>query len=150
MRVVILYGTESGTSEAVAYDLADALGGHCQPSVFDMGDYDVTDLDRSTFHVLVCSTYGDGELPASAEPFFDALGEQRPDLSGLRFTVLGLGDSIYDTTFNQAAELVAGRFVELGAERVGSFGPHDANSTVAPGDKVTEWADALLSGGLVA
>ncbi|WP_332838697.1 flavodoxin domain-containing protein [Nocardia bovistercoris] len=38
-------------------------------------------------------TYGDGEFPTGAEPFFDALDRRMPDLTGLPFAVFGLGDS---------------------------------------------------------
>ncbi len=105
MSVVILYGTETGTGELVADAIADALDQH-DPSIYDMSEYAVEDLAPEDFLVIVCSTYGEGELPTGAEPFADELESVNPDLGGLRFAVFGLGDSIYDT-FNRGGEIIA-------------------------------------------
>ena len=43
---------------------------------------------------LVCtSTYGTGEVPDNAKALYAVLGEQRPDLSKVRYGVVALGDS---------------------------------------------------------
>ena len=102
MNIHVLYGTETGNAEMVADDIVDALSADVSIESFDMSKCSVADLSADVFYFIVCSTYGDGELPQSAQPFFDALNSQRPDLSGLRFAVFGLGDSFYET-FNRGA-----------------------------------------------
>ena len=67
MSVVILYGTETGNSELVADAIADVLAADHDPSVYDMSEYAVEDLDPQDFVVIVCATYGEGELPTGAE-----------------------------------------------------------------------------------
>ena len=145
MNIHVLYGTETGNAEMVADDIVDALSADVSIESFDMSKYSVADLSNDVFYFIVCSTYGDGELPQSAQPFFDALNSQRPDLSGLRFAVFGLGDSFYET-FNRGSEIIAQTLTELGAEQVGERGMHDASAGQLPGDIAMPWAKAVLSG----
>ncbi|MFE9578494.1 flavodoxin domain-containing protein [Nocardia sp. NPDC006044] len=142
MRVVILFGSEMGTAETVADSVADALSAH-DVSVYDLGDYAVDDLDVRDFHVIVCSTYGDGELPTNAEPFFDELAAAAPDLTGLRFAVFGMGDSVYGDTFNRGGEIAAERLVECGAIQVGEHGRHDASTEIRAKEMARDWAVTL-------
>ncbi|MFI5782763.1 flavodoxin domain-containing protein [Nocardia sp. NPDC051570] len=143
MRVVILFGTEMGTAERAADAIADVLATTHDVAIYDMADFDADDLERDDFHVLVCSTYGSGDLPTTAEPFFDQLDDRLPDLTGLRFAVFGLGDTVYDTTFNRGGEICAEKFAALGAAQVGEHGRHDASGTVRPQDQAREWATRL-------
>ncbi|MGW0180364.1 flavodoxin domain-containing protein [Nocardia sp. NPDC003345] len=142
MRVVVLFGSEMGTAENVAEGIADELSGH-EVSVFDMSEFDIAGLDPAAFHIVVCSTYGEGDLPTGAEPFFEALDDGRPDLTGLRFSVFGLGDSVYDTTFNRGGEIAAAKLTARGAVQIGEHGRHDASGEVKATAMGREWARAL-------
>ena len=96
--VLILYGTVTGNSETLAKNLADALRptgltarvrdmAHCQPNV----------LTQANYLLVVASTYGDGEPPDDAAPFWHAVVHGNGlDLRGVRFSVLGLGNTTYD------------------------------------------------------
>ncbi|WP_039801059.1 flavodoxin domain-containing protein [Nocardia araoensis] len=143
MRVVILFGTEMGTAESAADSIAEELRGTHDVSVHDMTDFDIADLDVRDFHIVVCSTYGDGELPTGAEPFADALDRDTPDLSGLRFAVFGLGDIVYGGTFNRGGEIIAEKLAARGAVQVGEHARHDASTEVRVRDMAREWAAAL-------
>lgn len=142
MRVVILFGTEMGTAERAAEAVADVLGGH-DVAVYDMFDFDVDDLDVRDFHILVCSTYGSGDLPTGAEPFFEQLDDRMPDLTGLRFAVFGLGDTVYEDTFNRGGEICAEKFAARGAIQVGEHARHDASTPERAHDQARDWARAL-------
>ncbi|WP_460718091.1 flavodoxin domain-containing protein [Nocardia heshunensis] len=142
MRIVILFGSEMGTSEGVAECLADEFPAH-EVSVYDMFDFDPGDLDPSDFHIIVCSTYGDGELPTGAEPFFKLLESTQPDLTGLRFVVFGLGDTIYGDSFNRGGEIAAELLIACGADQVGDHARHDASTPIRAKDMAREWARTL-------
>ena len=45
MSVVILYGTETGNGELVADAIADTLAADHDPSIYDMSEFAVEDLD---------------------------------------------------------------------------------------------------------
>ncbi|SDI06207.1 flavodoxin domain-containing protein [Pseudomonas panipatensis] len=143
MKMIILFGTETGNAEMVADDVAEALGADYPTVVRDMSAFDPSELKADDFHLVICSTYGDGELPNSAQPFFAALQQQRPDLRGLRFAAFGLGDSFYQT-FNRGSQLIADALKQLGATQVGEHGQHDASSGELPGDVALAWTRTLL------
>ena len=65
-KIVILFGTESGNAEMVAEELAADVESQRAAVVHDMTDFPVTDMTADEFYVIVCSTHGDGELPATA------------------------------------------------------------------------------------
>ncbi|NLU81215.1 flavodoxin domain-containing protein [Rhodococcus sp. HNM0569] len=143
MAVVILYGSEAGTAEQVAEHMVDVLSDQ-DVSLYDMMEYDPGDMETSDFHIVVCSTYGDGELPTGAEPFFEALEDDEPDLSGVQFALFGLGDSVYDT-FNRGGEIMAGKLTSLGAEQVGEHARHDSSGDVKPKAQAEEWVRTIAA-----
>lgn len=145
MNIQVLYGTETGNAEMVADDIVDALSADVSIESTDMSKFSVTDLSPDVFYFIVCSTYGDGELPHSAQPFFEALDREQPNLCGLKFALFGLGDSFYET-FNRGSEIVAQTLTRLGAKQVGERGVHDASAGQLPGDLAMPWAKAVLSG----
>lgn len=145
MSVVILYGTETGTGELVADAIADELLADHDPSTYDMSEFAVEDLEPGDFLVVVCSTYGEGELPTGAAPFAEELEELAPDLTGLRFAVFGLGDTVYDDTFNRGGEIMAELLTRYGASQVGTHARHDNSSAVKPTAMATEWTRELIA-----
>jgi len=144
LRIVILYGTESGNAELVADDVAETLSDRFDIHTHDMSDADPSDLSADDFFLVICSTHGDGELPSGARPFAEALDRDRPDLTGVRYAVFGLGDSSYDT-YSRGSELIDERLRALGAERVGPYGRHDASSRDVPSDLAKQWAADVLA-----
>ncbi|MEU1519050.1 flavodoxin domain-containing protein [Streptomyces sp. NPDC005811] len=146
MTVVhVLFGTESGNAEMVADDIAAAFGGQGFETVTtELTDVEVSDLAAMEIAVFVSSTYGEGGLPETAAPFYDALLAQRPDLTGVRFAAFGLGDSIYET-FNNAIDTLRRALLELGAEQIGTTAKHDAASTTPATELADAWARDLLA-----
>jgi MioC protein len=143
--VTILFGTESGNSEMVAEDIGKALeDSGLKNEVFGMEDYHLGDLQGQQLVILVASTYGEGDLPDTATPFFEALMTQRPDLTSTRFAAFGLGDSSYET-YNQAIATLTQAFVELGATQIGETGQHDADSGLDACDIAVAWTDNVIS-----
>lgn len=149
MNILILYGTESGNAETVADDFVDEFSGQVEISSLDMTDATLDDLTPETFYIVVCSTHGDGGLPASAVPFAELLDEEQPDLSGVRYAMFGLGDSSYET-YSRGSERIDERLAALGATRVGEYGRHDAGDGSLPNEAALEWARGLLASELSA
>lgn len=143
MNIVILYGTESGTSEMLADDIADSLNGAA--SIADMATFDPAELVTDSFYLVVCSTYGDGELPASAQPFAEALESDKPDLTGVSYAVFGLGDSGYADSFAKGSELLDRQLTQLGATRVGPITRHDAAGYDDASELAVAWARETLA-----
>ncbi|PTW99939.1 flavodoxin domain-containing protein [Pararhodobacter aggregans] len=144
MQIAVLYGTETGNAEMLAEDIASHLSDH-DASVTNLSDFDPAGFDPETFYIVVTSTYGDGELPASAQPFAAAMEKVRPDLTGLRFAIFGMGDSEYPETFNFGGKRLEEILTGAGAERVGERVTHDASGADMADDLALPWIDAILS-----
>jgi MioC protein len=115
----------------------------------DDGDTHVTTklmdgLDASVFDggglFLVCtSTYGQGDVPDNAKALYESLHARRPDLSGIRYGVVALGDRTYKDTFCNGGRRFAALLAERGARRAGAILFHDASSGVLAEEVATEW-----------
>lgn len=146
MSINILFGTESGTAETLAEEVADAIADHDAVTTSDMSEVDPASLSPGDFLLVICSTHGEGELPSGAVPFTAMLDRRRPDLRGIRYAMFGLGDSSYDN-YSRGSEIIDERLRACGAERVGAYGRYDASSHDDPIQIACEWAlEAVAEG----
>mgnify|MGYP001074385566 CR=1 FL=1 len=143
----IWFGTESGNAEMAAEDLAAELGvdsGH----VSDLHDLAPEDIDRAALTIILCSTYGEGELPRGGRAFAERLRSAAGEapLSGLRYLLMGLGDRSYAETYSRGAEHLDEALQAAGARRVGEIGRHDASGWDEVGETAIAWAAEALAG----
>ncbi|MGW5149400.1 flavodoxin domain-containing protein [Rhodococcus koreensis] len=142
--IKILFGTESGNAELVADDITDTfIDAGVKAETVAMEDFDIADLPGAGTIVVITSTYGEGELPATTEPFQRAILDTRPDLSDLRFAAFGLGDSTYET-YNNAIDVLTSDLAGLGARQIGETGRHDAVSGETFTDGAVNWAKSVV------
>ncbi|RWR05404.1 sulfite reductase subunit alpha [Sinirhodobacter populi] len=115
----VLFGSQTGNAEAMAEAAAKsarAMGFDARLAALD--DVTMAELAAMSRVVIVCSTYGEGEMPDNAQLFWEALsGSDAPRLEHLQFAVLALGDTGYDG-FCQAGKLIDVRLEQLGAHRL--------------------------------
>lgn len=95
--LTIGFASDGGNAEAVAKKInRQALARGLKSVVLSMDDVSVEDLPLETNIVFVTSTAGQGEFPNNGKSFWDELKlSQDLDLSSIRFSVFGLGDSKY-------------------------------------------------------
>lgn len=117
--LLILFGSQTGTSETLARRLAkEARPFGFNPRIVGMEDFAKIDFAAENRLAVVTSTYGDGELPDNAQPFWNFLNAAAaPRLEHVEFSVLALGDTNY-AQFCQAGKLFDQKLEELGARRV--------------------------------
>lgn len=136
----IIFGTESGNAEMAAEDMVAALyESGIEATAVAMDIYDVAQITQEEHVILMASTYGEGELPMTAVPFYESLKAASPNLSGLKFSALGLGDSSYET-YNQGIKSLIYLMKQLGAVEVGETGFHDATLPYSVSDMAVCWA----------
>ena len=118
---LVLYGTETGTSQ----DLAEEVGRALERLLFDV---DVTGCDNATHEnlklydltVFLLSTTGQGDFPSNATKLWTSLLRKKlPQtlLAGVGYAMVGLCDSSYPK-FNWAARKMEKRLQQLGAEEI--------------------------------
>lgn len=104
MHICILSGSTLGGAEYVAEHLNDVLETQGFSTALFHGP-NLSDIENEKIWLIVTSTHGAGELPDNLKPLFDELANSQKDFSDVRFGVVGLGNSDYDT-FCYAAEQV--------------------------------------------
>lgn len=117
--LTILYGSQSGTAEALSKDLRKhAATRGFDATIADLASVAPADLASVNHCLVVAATFGEGEPTDNARRFHAALmAPGSPALPAtLNFSVCGLGDSSY-AWFNQAAREIDARLAELGATR---------------------------------
>lgn len=122
MNLTILYGSETGHSQALAEKLADkAAFKQVATKVSDMYDYDYNNLSEEENLAIIVSTHGEGEPPDMATDFYQYItGENAPDLQNLNFSVLALGDKSYKQ-FCKTGEDIYRACKDLGAFSITSL-----------------------------
>eukprot|EP00792_Barthelona_sp_PAP020_P008014 TRINITY_DN3189_c0_g2_i1.p1 TRINITY_DN3189_c0_g2~~TRINITY_DN3189_c0_g2_i1.p1 ORF type:complete len:3267 (-),score=1104.08 TRINITY_DN3189_c0_g2_i1:31-9831(-) len=94
-NMIVLFGSDSGNAEGLANTIAKKLNVPIKP----MNAETAKELETNDKVIMVTSTVGDGEFPADAESFFNALDSVNVKA---QCAICGLGSSDYDL-FCQAA-----------------------------------------------
>ena len=117
--ITIVYGTQTGNSEAMAEEAAAVAKKYgMAPKVMDMGDINLENFAQTERLLVVTSTYGEGEMPDNAHVIWEEItAGDAPKFENTFFSVLSLGDTSYDQ-FCEAGKLWDKRLEELGATRV--------------------------------
>ena len=140
-KITILIGTMTGTAQLCAQEMELALDdGETQVEALLMDGLDSAVFRREGAFLICTSTYGQGDVPDNARALYEDLQAKRPDLSGVRYGVFGLGDRTYAETFNFGGKRFDDLLSELGAQRVGERYKHDASSGVLPEETAVEWS----------
>lgn len=126
-KFTILYGTETGNSQKLAFDFGARIKAKgISSKIKSMDQYRLSDLGKETNLLLVVSTHGEGDPPAAARKFFDHIHNDIPSLENLKYSVFALGDSAYPL-FCKAGEDLDNRFHSLGAKRITTIGKADTD-----------------------
>ncbi|WP_016710504.1 MULTISPECIES: flavodoxin domain-containing protein [Pseudoalteromonas] len=114
--VNIIIGSQMGSAEYVGEQLAEQLISqgiatevHDQPNFFEINQ-------ENTTWLLCTSTYGAGDYPENLLAFVEDINQVN-DLKGLKFSVIGLGDTSYDN-YNLAGRNLEQLLLSKGASCV--------------------------------
>ena len=115
-HIDILVATTSGNTEYLADQLAEQLtaAGHSTELHYEPDYQQLVTADPATWLCCVAS-HGAGEYADSMLDFAEQLTVQQPDLPLLRYAVIAVGDSNYDTF------CAAGRDCDQRLQQAGAF-----------------------------
>lgn len=145
-KLTILYGSQTGCAQDLAENIwRESKKYHFVGPVQPMDKYDVRSLISETFVVLVCSTTGQGDEPENMKSFWKFLLRKSlpsDSLCGLRFAVIGHGDSSYQK-FNFAAKRLNRRLLQLGAKEIVPIGLCDEQHDLGMSAVADPWMRSL-------
>ena len=99
----------------------------------------ITSIEPNTLLVIVCSSTGQGEVPKNARKFVS----QCPNLDGVPFFMLGLGDSNY-ASFMGGPKSLFEKLTENGAKMIHPCVFADDNDKNDFGDKTDHFIARVL------
>jgi MioC protein len=109
----IITGSTLGGAEYVGDHIADLLEEmdfttdiHNQPNL--------DEIDNSSLWIVVVSTHGAGDYPDNIKPFIQQLINNNTSISKVKFAIVAIGDSSYDT-FCAAGKSLQNTLLKLGA-----------------------------------
>jgi sulfite reductase alpha subunit-like flavoprotein/nitric oxide synthase oxygenase domain/subunit/hemoglobin-like flavoprotein len=139
-RVVILYGSETGTAESYARQTARRLAQH-HPVVMTLNEYELDKLGQERVLLVVTSTFGNGELPGNAMKFLDRI-RQVPDGAHkqVNFSVMALGSTVYPQ-FCAAGTTLDQELGRIGANRMVDM--HQGDEIKGQADTFRQWLDLV-------
>ena len=133
----IITGSTLGGAEYVGDYLSDLLVEqgvettiHNQP--------DISQIKAQGTWLIITSTHGAGDYPDNIEPFMTALKTAPPKMSDVKFAVIAIGDSSYDT-FCGAGKEARATLLDIGAEELCPHLEIDILETPVPEDAAETW-----------
>ncbi|MFL2975715.1 MAG: flavodoxin domain-containing protein [Candidatus Thalassarchaeaceae archaeon] len=117
--LMLLFGSQSGNSEGLVAKISkDAKSYGLEGEIHDMDGFDFNSLSGKKRVLIVCSTWGEGEMPDNAEDLWQfAISDSATRLEGVHFAICALGDTSYEF-FCQSGKDWDGQLEQLGATRI--------------------------------
>jgi len=145
--VAMLYGSQTGTAEEVAWDLARQgrrRGFQCADPVA-LNDIDFSALSKFRLALIVVATTGQGDPPLNMRRLWQEMlwaSIPKTALCHLRFALFGLGDSHY-REFNYTARKLHARLQGLGAQPFVQLGLGDDQHDFGFEQELDPWAELM-------
>jgi len=141
LEINILVGTMTSTAQLVAQEIELTVGDDDTiVTVTEMDKLDASAIKPGSLYLICSSTYGQGDVPDNARDFYESLQTARPNLDGVHYGVIALGDRTYIQTFCFGGKKFDAIFSELGAQRIGEVCLHDASAGTLPEEVCLDWA----------
>ncbi|SCW52892.1 cytochrome P450 / NADPH-cytochrome P450 reductase [Paenibacillus tianmuensis] len=144
--LLVLYGSNMGTAERIAKELADLARLHGIRSEAAALNDRLGHLPKEGALIIVTSSYN-GKPPGNARQFVQWLEQVEPDeLSGVHYSVFGCGDHNWASTYQDVPRFIDEQLAEKGATRFSLRGEADASGDFEKqfeGWKSQMWTDAM-------
>ncbi len=142
-EITLISGSTLGSAEYVAEHLAEKLDDAGFSSEILHGPM-LEEVPTDGIWLIISSTHGAGDIPDNLQPLYDALCEQKPDLSQVHFGAIGIGSREYDT-FCGAIDKLEAELKVCGAKQIGETLRINVLEHEIPEDPAEIWLGSLAS-----
>ncbi|AGH79988.1 flavodoxin/nitric oxide synthase [Psychromonas sp. CNPT3] len=143
-QIQILVGSTLGGTEYVAEAAQVLLEEACFDTELHL-DPDLNELSLQIEDIwLIClSTHGAGDYPDNFKGFVEQLQQVNAPLHDVRYAIIGIGDSNYDT-YCEAAKNIDLLLEEMGATSISDRFEIDIVNYPSPESRVLDWIPTLI------
>lgn len=139
--MLVLYGSNLGTAEGIAREIADTARYQGFRSEVATLDDRVGKLPKEGVVIIVSASYN-GQPPSNAKDFVEWIEHaDAGEFQGVRFSVLGCGDHNWASTYQRIPRLIDEQLSSKGAERLSPIGESDASGDFEK--QVGDWTEQL-------
>ncbi|MCW3791966.1 bifunctional cytochrome P450/NADPH--P450 reductase [Paenibacillus sp. LS1] len=139
--MLVLYGSNLGTAEGIAREIADTARYQGFRSEVAALDDRVGKLPKDGAVIIVSASYN-GQPPSNAKMFVEWIEHaDANEFKGVRFAVLGCGDHNWASTYQRIPRLIDEQLSSRGAERLSPLGESDASGDFEK--QVGDWTEQL-------
>lgn len=139
-RILILYGSETGTAESYARQAARRLSRH-HPQVMALDEYNTLEMSSEQYVLVVTSTFGNGEVPGNAKNFYSWIQQQPTGaFDRLNFAVMALGSTVYPH-FCAAGAALDRELSRAGGNRMVTM--HQGDEIKGQAETFRQWLDLV-------
>ncbi|KAJ5067518.1 iron hydrogenase [Anaeramoeba ignava] len=141
--LLVLYGSQTGDAETVAFRIGEECSFKAKSRVLEMDSFNFASLQHEKTIIFVTSTFWNGSFPENATSFWNHLKSLSPNsLNKLKFAVFGVGDSFYPH-FNIAGKLLFKKLSELSQKSLLPLGEGDYRSPNGYLSALIPWIEDL-------
>jgi len=138
-NIQILVGSTLGGTEYVAeaaHSLLEEAGFDCE--MHFEPDLNLLSMQSEQIWLICLSTHGAGDYPENFKPFVEQLQQVNASISDVKYGIIGIGDSNYDS-YCEAAKNIDFILEEMGALRLGERLEIDVAEHPIPEDHILDW-----------
>lgn len=140
--IQIITGSTLGSAEYVGDTLSDLLQQHGYETMIH-NQPELDEIPAMDIWLVITSTHGAGDFPENIQPFMSDLQNTPPKTNQLKFAVIAIGDSSYDT-FCEAGKQAYTLLEDIGATPIAECFTIDVLEHPVPEDAAVEWLENNL------
>jgi sulfite reductase (NADPH) flavoprotein alpha-component len=138
--VHIHYASQSGTAAMLADKLSNLLKvQNINSRVETLNQCNLNNIELNQALIIICATTGNGDMPDTGIEFFTKIQDSNQNLSSLKYALLALGDSGFESFCG------AGRDLNIEFKRLGAKAMLPRTDCDGPAEIFfTPWAETLV------
>jgi cytochrome P450/NADPH-cytochrome P450 reductase len=141
-KVKIFYGGNSGTCEGFSEALATSLSEHNIQAQIAGLDSAAENLSNDTANIIITASY-EGQPPDNAKKFISWLQKLKgEELKGVKYSVMGVGNSDWVSTFHRIPKLIDEKMQAVGAQAIVPAGYSNVKADLI--GPFEDWSEAVV------